>query len=55
MCVITFTCVATGLPPHITMRSDFAISRGSGPVNLPTPAIQPDSQIVLQMVLRWRE
>ncbi len=29
--VITLTCVATGLPPHMTIRSLSAISRGSGP------------------------
>jgi hypothetical protein len=55
MCVITLTCVATGLPPHITMRSERAISRGSGPTKRPTPAIQPASQIEVQIVLACRE
>jgi len=48
-------CVETGLPPHITIRSDRAISRGSGPMKRPTPAIQPASQIDVQIVLAMRE
>ena len=55
ICVITLTCVDTGLPPHITIRSERAISRGSGPMKRPTPAIQPASQIEVQIVLACRE
>ena len=46
--------VETGLPPQDTIRSDSAISRGSGPMSLPTPAFQPDSAGVTQIVVCWR-
>ena len=55
MCVITLTWVDTGLPPHTTIRSAFAISRGSGPTNRPVPAIQPASAEPVQIVFFWRE
>ena len=51
MWVITLTWVFTGLPPQITIRSDFAISRGSGPVMRPTPAVQPASHTAVQIVV----
>ena len=54
-CVITLTWVETGLPPHITIRSDFAISRGSTPRLWPTPAIQPASGSEVQIVSFCRE
>ena len=40
-CVITLTWVLTALVPQITTRSDFAISRGSGPASVPVPAMKP--------------
>jgi hypothetical protein len=55
MWVITLTWVFTGLPPHITIRSASAISRGSGPAIRPTPAIQPASQMRVQIVFACRE
>ena len=48
--VITLTWVATGLPPQTTIRSDFAISRGSAPRLTPLPASQPASASATQMV-----
>jgi hypothetical protein len=51
MWVMALTWVETGLPPHTTIRSDCAISRGSGPKSLPTPARQPDSAGVMQIVV----
>ena len=53
--VMTLTWVETGLPPHTTIRSDFAISRGSTPRLAPTPACQPVSGSDVQIVIFWRE
>jgi hypothetical protein len=49
-CVITLTWVFTALVPQITTRSDFAISRGSGPATLPVPAAKPTQAGLLQIV-----
>ena len=49
-CVITLTWVFTALVPQITTRSDFAISRGSGPASLPAPAMKPVQAGLTQMV-----
>src|SRR5436190_230639 len=38
--VITLTWVLTALVPQMMTRSDFAISRGSGPARRPVPAQQ---------------
>ena len=43
----------TGLVPQITTRSDFAISRGSGPAILPVPAAKPVKEALTQMV-EWK-
>src|SRR5262249_61736651 len=51
--VITLTWVLTAFVPQITMRSDFAISRGSGPAILPTPAANPLQAGLTQMV-EWK-
>ena len=48
-CVITLTCVLTGLVPQITTRSDLAISRGSAPASLPVPAMKPVQASVVQI------
>jgi hypothetical protein len=48
---MTLTWVETGLPPQMTMRSESAISRLSVPRLAPTPASQPASANVLQIVL----
>jgi len=53
--VITLTWVETGLPPHMMIRSDFAISRGSVPLMSPNPASQPALTTVVQMFGSWRE
>ena len=53
--VMTLTWVETGLPPHITIRSDCAISRGSTPRLIPAPAFQPISGSVVQIVIFCRE
>ena len=55
MWVMTLTWVATALLPHSRMRSDSAISRGSGPILAPTPATQPIEEMREQMVLSWPE
>ena len=55
-CCITLTWVLTGLPPQITTRSACsAASRRSTPRLAPTPAIQPVSERVTQMVENQRE
>jgi hypothetical protein len=48
--VITLICVLTALVPQITTRSDFAISRGSGPASRPVPAMKPDHAGLTQIV-----
>jgi hypothetical protein len=49
--VMTLTWVLTGLPPQITTSSECSsISRTSAPRLAPTPAIQPVSDSVTQMV-----
>ena len=48
--VITLTCVATALVPQMTTQSDSAISRGSLPISLPVPAINPVQAGLMQMV-----
>ena len=54
--VMTLTWVFTGLPPQITTRSECSsISRTSAPRLAPTPAIQPVSESVTQMVENQRE
>ncbi len=55
ICVMTLTWVATGLPPHTTIRSLSAISRESTPRMTPPPACQPASDSETQIVLFWRE
>ena len=52
-CVITLTWVLTALVPQITTRSDFAISRGSGPASLPVPAMKP-VQARLMQIVEWK-
>jgi hypothetical protein len=52
---MTLTWVFTGLPPQITMSSAAPISRASTPFLAPTPANQPDSASMVQMVDHWRE
>ena len=49
-CVITLTCVFTGLVPQITIRSETPISRGSTPAILPVPAAKPTRAMVAQIV-----
>jgi hypothetical protein len=55
-CVITFTCVWTGLPPQMTTRSACSpTSRKSTPRLAPAPAIHPASARATQIVPCHRE
>ena len=58
---MTLTCVDTALVPQMTTQSARAISRGSGPIILPVPAMNPVHAGLMQMVeknpeyfLTWR-
>lgn len=53
--VITLTCVETAFVPQITTQSDFAISRGSGPMSLPVAAVKPVQAGFTQIVSNWPE
>ena len=48
--VITLTCVDTALVPQMTTQSALAISRGSGPMSLPVPAMKPGQARLTQIV-----
>ncbi len=47
---MTLTWVETGLVPHSTFRSATAISRESGPLTRPQPAVHPAVAMVVQIV-----